>query len=52
MLQRKIDIDFTAGTMSVNGAPGTPFTPATFLADLNTALGGAGSATFANGASP
>lgn len=50
VLQRKIDIDFTAGTMSVNGAAGTPLTPATFLADLNTALGGAGSATFANGA--
>jgi flagellar hook-associated protein 1 FlgK len=50
VLQRKIAIDFTAGTMSVNGAAGTPFTPATFLADLNTALGGAGSATFTNGA--
>jgi len=50
VLQRKIAIDFTAGTMSVNGAAGTPFTPATFLADLNTALGGAGTATFAGGA--
>ncbi|MBU1378668.1 MAG: flagellar hook-associated protein FlgK [Alphaproteobacteria bacterium] len=50
VLQRKIDIDFTAGTMSVNGAAGTPFTPATFLTSLNTALGGAGSATFTNGA--
>lgn len=50
LMQRKIDIDFTAGTMSVNGAAGTPFTPATFLTSLNTALGGAGSATFANGA--
>jgi flagellar hook-associated protein 1 FlgK len=50
VLQRKVDIDFTAGTMSINGAAGTPFTPATFLADLNTALGAAGSATFTNGA--
>jgi len=50
VLQRKIAIDFTAGTMSVNGAAGTPFTPATFLADLNTALGASGTATFANGA--
>ncbi|HEX7887069.1 MAG TPA: flagellar hook-associated protein FlgK [Phenylobacterium sp.] len=50
VLQRKVAIDFTAGTMSVNGAAGTPFTPATFLADLNTALSGVGAATFANGA--
>ena len=48
LLQRKIDIDFTAGTMTVNGAAGPAFTPATFLASLNTALGGSGSATFAN----
>lgn len=50
ILQRKIDIDFTAGTMTVNGAAGPTFTPATFLASLNTALGGSGSATFTNGA--
>lgn len=50
VMQRKVDINFTAGTMSVNGAAGTAFTPATFLADLNTALGGTGTASFSNGA--
>src|SRR5207253_3722365 len=40
--------DFTAGTMSVNGAAGAAFTAASFLADLNTALGAMGSATFTN----
>lgn len=50
LLQRTIAIDFTAGTMSVNGGGATAFTPATFLADLNTALGGSGTATFTNGA--
>jgi flagellar hook-associated protein 1 FlgK len=50
LLQRSVAIDFTAQTISVNGAAGTAFTPATFLADLNTALGAAGTATFANGA--
>jgi flagellar hook-associated protein 1 FlgK len=50
MLQSSVAIDFTAGTISVNGGPGAAFTPATFLAGLNGALGGAGSATFANGA--
>jgi flagellar hook-associated protein 1 FlgK len=49
-LQERVDIDFTAGTMSVNGGAGTAFTPANFLSNLNTALGTFGSATFANGA--
>jgi len=49
VLQRKVDIDFTAGTMSVNGGPASAFTPASFLADLNTSLGGFGSASFTNG---
>jgi flagellar hook-associated protein 1 FlgK len=48
-LQQSVAIDFSADTMSVNGAAATGFTPATFLASLNTALGGAGAATFANG---
>ncbi len=48
--QRTVAIDFTASTMSVNGAAGTAFTPANFLASLNTALGASGSASFANGA--
>ncbi|PZQ65781.1 MAG: flagellar hook-associated protein FlgK [Phenylobacterium zucineum] len=50
VLQRKVAIDFTAGTMSVNGGPATAFTPGNFLADLNTALSPAGSATFTGGA--
>jgi len=48
--QKTVAIDFTAQTMSVNGGAGVAFTPATFLANLNTALGAAGSATFSNGA--
>lgn len=46
VMQRSVAIDFTAGTISVNGAAGAAFTPASFLADLNTALGASGSATF------
>ena len=49
-LQERVDIDFTAGTISVNGGAGTAFTPANFLTSLNTALGAAGSASFTNGA--
>ena len=49
-LTERVDIDFTAGTMSVNGGPASGFTPANFLTSLNTALGANGSATFANGA--
>jgi flagellar hook-associated protein 1 FlgK len=50
VVQKTVAIDFTAGTMSVNGAPGVAFTPANFLAQLNTALGASGSASFTNGA--
>ena len=50
LMQRTVAIDFTAGTMSVNGAAGVAFTPATFLANLNTALTGVGNATFTGGA--
>ena len=49
-MQRKVEIDFTAGTMSVNGGAGAAFTPGSFLAQLNAALGGAGAASFTNGA--
>jgi flagellar hook-associated protein 1 FlgK len=49
-LQQQVAIDFSADTMSVNGGPATSFTPASFLTSLNTALGGAGTASFANGA--
>jgi flagellar hook-associated protein 1 FlgK len=50
MLQRQVAIDFTAGTMSVDGGAATAFTPANFLASLNTALGAFGSAAFSGGA--
>jgi len=49
-LTQQVAIDFSAGTMSVNGGGPTAFTPATFLTSLNTALGGTGTASFANGA--
>lgn len=50
-LQRKIDIDFTAGTLSINGGAATPIatTIGGFAASINTALGGMGSANFVNG---
>lgn len=48
-LDHRIDIDFNAGTISVDGGAASGFTPSTFLATLNTAMGG-GSAGFANGA--
>jgi flagellar hook-associated protein 1 len=50
MLQRQVAIDFTAGTMSVDGGAATAFSPASFAADLNTALGGMATASFTNGA--
>jgi len=55
-LQHSYAIDFGTvstggtGTISVDGAPGTSFTSATFLSTLNTALTGSGSAAFSNGA--
>ncbi|MFI4974440.1 MAG: flagellar hook-associated protein FlgK [Caulobacterales bacterium] len=48
-LQESVAIDFSAGTISVNGGGPSAFTPANFLTSLNTALGAAGSATFSNG---
>ena len=48
-LQQQVTIDFSADTMSVNGGAATSFTPSTFLSSLNTALGGAGTASFTNG---
>lgn len=50
VVQRRVDIDFDAGTMTVDGAAGPGFTPGTFLASLNTALTGFGSANFSGGA--
>ena len=48
VVQQTVAIDFDAQTMSVNGGPASATSPATFLADLNAALGGAGSATYVN----
>ena len=48
VLQRRVDIDFDAGTMVVNGIT-TSFTDATFVSTLNTALSPSGGANFANG---
>ncbi|MGA0601729.1 flagellar hook-associated protein FlgK [Caulobacter sp. KR2-114] len=48
--QERVDVDFTAGTMSVNGGAATSFTPATFLSSLNTALSGYATASFNTGA--
>ena len=50
VIQQQVTIDFSAGTMSVNGGAATSFTPANFLTSLNTALGSYGSASFTKGA--
>jgi len=50
VIQRRIDVDFDAGTMSVNGAAGPTFTPADFMTQLNTAMGGQGAVGFSGGA--
>jgi flagellar hook-associated protein 1 FlgK len=49
VVQRRVDIDFTAGTMSVDGGAASAFTPANFLTTLNTGLGALGTATFTGG---
>jgi flagellar hook-associated protein 1 FlgK len=46
---QRVDVDFGAGTMTVNGAAGPAFTNTNFLTQLNTALGGTATAAFANG---
>ncbi|TCS16660.1 flagellar hook-associated protein FlgK [Caulobacter sp. BK020] len=46
---QRVDVDFSAGTMTVNGAAGPAFTNTNFLTQLNTALGGTATAAFANG---
>ncbi len=50
VLQNRVDIDFTAGTMSLNGGATSAFTPAIFLATLNGQLGVNGAASFSGGA--
>jgi flagellar hook-associated protein 1 FlgK len=49
VIQQRVDVDFDAGTMTVNGATGPTFTNTNFLTQLNTALGGTATAGFANG---
>jgi flagellar hook-associated protein 1 FlgK len=46
VVQRTVAIDFTAGTMSVDGGPATPTSPGSFIADLNASLGAFGSASY------
>lgn len=50
-LVRRVDVDFSAGTLSIDGGAATAFTQTVggFTAALNTALGGSGSASFNNG---
>jgi flagellar hook-associated protein 1 FlgK len=49
-LTHRIDIDFDAGTINVDGGAAASFTPSTFISTLNTAMGAGGSASFTNGA--
>jgi flagellar hook-associated protein 1 FlgK len=45
-VQRRVDIDFSTRTMSVDGAAATPWTPGGFEAALNTALSPMAAASF------
>jgi flagellar hook-associated protein 1 FlgK len=49
VVQRRVDIDFDAGTMSVDGGSPTGFSAGSFDSDLSAALGGMGTASFSNG---
>jgi flagellar hook-associated protein 1 FlgK len=49
VIQRRVEIDFDTGSMTVNGAAGPSFTNTDFIAQLNSALGGQGSAGFSGG---
>ncbi len=50
LIAKSVKIDFTAGTITVDAGAPTNFTPANFLATLNTALGTDATASFANNA--
>ncbi len=51
VVQRQVAIDFTAGTLSIDGGAAASYLPAANLpASLNAALGAFGTASFANGA--
>jgi flagellar hook-associated protein 1 len=50
VMQRRVTIDFTAGTMSIDGGAAASYGAASNIpAALNTALGAFGTASFANG---
>lgn len=46
--QHTYAVDFTAQTISVDGGPASATSPASFLADLNAAMGANGTATYVN----
>jgi flagellar hook-associated protein 1 FlgK len=48
-ISHRVAIDFTAGTMALDGGAASAFTPGNFLTTLNTTLGGFGTAAFNNG---
>ncbi|HWE45363.1 MAG TPA: flagellar hook-associated protein FlgK [Caulobacteraceae bacterium] len=47
--QHQVAIDFTNGTMSLDGGGTATFSPSTFLSTLNTTMAGNGTASFSNG---
>ena len=49
VLQRRVDVNFSAGTLSVDGGAAVAFTPANFVATLDTAMAPMGGASFTNG---
>jgi flagellar hook-associated protein 1 FlgK len=50
VIQRRVEIDFDAGSMTVDGTAGPSFTNTDFITQLNSALGGQGTASFGSGA--
>jgi flagellar hook-associated protein 1 len=49
VVQHTLAINFSAGTMSLDGGATTSFTPNSFLTSLNSSLGGYATASFSNG---
>ena len=49
VVQQQLAVDFTNGTMTDASGSVTGFTPSSFLTSLNSALGGAATASFNNG---
>jgi flagellar hook-associated protein 1 len=48
-ITRKVDVDFSAGTLSMNGGAATAFAPGGFVSALDAALDPAGDASFTGG---